>query len=124
MFNILLQILDDGIVTDSQGRKISFKNTIIIMTRCRPCAQRQGWLDNDAMMYLHFTCVVRLSTLSSDCGRQSSECEVLMFSLLSSQQHGVASHSGDGRQGAGARQGRGHGLGVHMLSSYMHSSWV
>ena len=36
VFNILLQILDDGIVTDSQGRKISFKNTIIIMTRCRP----------------------------------------------------------------------------------------
>ncbi len=32
IFNILLQILDDGHVTDSQGRKISFKNTIIIMT--------------------------------------------------------------------------------------------
>ncbi len=32
IFNILLQILDDGMVTDSLGRKISFKNTIIIMT--------------------------------------------------------------------------------------------
>ena len=32
VFNILLQILDDGHVTDSQGRKIDFKNTIIIMT--------------------------------------------------------------------------------------------
>lgn len=32
VFNILLQILDDGHVTDSQGRKISFKNAIIIMT--------------------------------------------------------------------------------------------
>lgn len=32
IFNILLQILDDGILTDSQGRKIDFKNTIIIMT--------------------------------------------------------------------------------------------
>ncbi|KAK9811777.1 hypothetical protein WJX72_009807 [[Myrmecia] bisecta] len=32
VFNILLQILDDGRVTDSQGRKVSFKNTIIIMT--------------------------------------------------------------------------------------------
>ncbi len=32
IFNILLQILDDGHVTDAQGRKISFKNTIIIMT--------------------------------------------------------------------------------------------
>eukprot|EP00208_Stichococcus_sp_RCC1054_P006167 CAMPEP_0206137422 /NCGR_PEP_ID=MMETSP1473-20131121/2545_1 /ASSEMBLY_ACC=CAM_ASM_001109 /TAXON_ID=1461547 /ORGANISM="Stichococcus sp, Strain RCC1054" /LENGTH=989 /DNA_ID=CAMNT_0053530491 /DNA_START=123 /DNA_END=3092 /DNA_ORIENTATION=- len=32
VFNVLLQILDDGIVTDSQGRKVSFKNTIIILT--------------------------------------------------------------------------------------------
>lgn len=32
IFNILLQILDDGHVTDAQGRKVDFKNTIIIMT--------------------------------------------------------------------------------------------
>jgi ATP-dependent Clp protease ATP-binding subunit ClpC len=32
VFNILLQILDDGHITDSLGRKINFKNTIIIMT--------------------------------------------------------------------------------------------
>jgi ATP-dependent Clp protease ATP-binding subunit ClpB len=32
VFNIFLQILDDGIVTDSHGRTVSFKNTIIIMT--------------------------------------------------------------------------------------------
>ena len=32
VFNILLQILDDGILTDSQGRKVDFKNTVIIMT--------------------------------------------------------------------------------------------
>lgn len=32
MFNVLLQVLDDGHITDSQGRKVSFKNTIIIMT--------------------------------------------------------------------------------------------
>jgi ATP-dependent Clp protease ATP-binding subunit ClpC len=32
VFNILLQILEDGQVTDAQGRKVSFKNTIIIMT--------------------------------------------------------------------------------------------
>ncbi len=32
VFNILLQVLDDGHVTDSQGRKVNFKNTIIIMT--------------------------------------------------------------------------------------------
>ena len=32
VFNVLLQILDDGFVTDSQGRKVDFKNTIIILT--------------------------------------------------------------------------------------------
>ena len=32
VFNMLLQILDDGILTDSTGRKVDFKNTIIIMT--------------------------------------------------------------------------------------------
>ncbi len=32
VFNIMLQILDDGILTDSQGRKVDFKNTVIIMT--------------------------------------------------------------------------------------------
>ena len=32
MFNILLQVLDDGRLTDGQGRVVSFKNTIIIMT--------------------------------------------------------------------------------------------
>ena len=32
MFNILLQVLDDGRITDSQGRTVDFKNTIIILT--------------------------------------------------------------------------------------------
>lgn len=32
IFNVLLQVLDDGHITDSQGRKVDFKNTIIIMT--------------------------------------------------------------------------------------------
>ncbi len=32
VFNILLQVLDDGVLTDAQGRKIDFKNTVIIMT--------------------------------------------------------------------------------------------
>lgn len=32
VFNILLQVLDDGMLTDSQGRTVNFKNTIIIMT--------------------------------------------------------------------------------------------
>ena len=32
VFNILLQVLDDGRITDSQGRTVDFKNTILIMT--------------------------------------------------------------------------------------------
>ena len=32
VFNVLLQVLDDGRVTDSQGRTVDFKNTILIMT--------------------------------------------------------------------------------------------
>ncbi len=32
VFNVLLQVLDDGHITDSKGRKVSFKNTVIIMT--------------------------------------------------------------------------------------------
>ncbi|MBO4864594.1 MAG: ATP-dependent Clp protease ATP-binding subunit [Eubacterium sp.] len=32
VYNILLQVLDDGLITDAQGRKVDFKNTVIIMT--------------------------------------------------------------------------------------------
>ena len=32
VFNVLLQVLEDGVLTDSQGRKVDFKNTILIMT--------------------------------------------------------------------------------------------
>ena len=32
VFNILLQILDDGRLTDAQGRTVDFKNTVVIMT--------------------------------------------------------------------------------------------
>ena len=32
VFNVLLQVLDDGRLTDSQGRTVDFKNTVLIMT--------------------------------------------------------------------------------------------
>ncbi|PLZ81610.1 hypothetical protein CBP16_09495, partial [Fischerella thermalis WC217] len=32
VFNILLQVLDDGRITDSQGRTVDFRNTVIVMT--------------------------------------------------------------------------------------------
>ena len=45
VFNILLQVLEDGIVTDSQGRTVSFKNTIIIMTSNLGSAHIQARFD-------------------------------------------------------------------------------
>ena len=42
VFNILLQILDDGILTDSKGTKVDFKNTIIIMTSNAGYGQETG----------------------------------------------------------------------------------
>jgi MoxR-like ATPase len=33
VFNVLLQVLDDGRLTDGQGRTVDFKNTVIILTR-------------------------------------------------------------------------------------------
>ena len=52
VFNILLQILDDGFITDAQGRKIDFKNTVIIMTsnagaRNISAPKRLGFISGD-----------------------------------------------------------------------------
>jgi ATP-dependent Clp protease ATP-binding subunit ClpC len=46
VFNVLLQVLDDGRLTDSQGRKVDFKNTVIIMTSnvgAREITDRKGF---------------------------------------------------------------------------------
>ena len=40
--NILLQILDEGRITDAQGRTVSFENTIIIMTSNAGSERREG----------------------------------------------------------------------------------
>jgi len=50
VFNILLQILDDGRITDSQGRTVDFKNTIIIMTSN---IGSQHLLENDLLDAYH-----------------------------------------------------------------------
>lgn len=57
VFNILLQVLEDGVLTDSNGRKVDFKNTVIIMTsnigaskitqRQKSLGFSQGGNDND-----------------------------------------------------------------------------
>lgn len=59
VFNMLLQILEDGILTDSQGRRVDFKNSIIIMTSnigAKLITDKTGGLgfsgkENDAMDY-------------------------------------------------------------------------
>ena len=54
VFNMLLQILEDGILTDSQGRKVDFKNTVIIMTSnvgARKITEKKvsfGFVESDA----------------------------------------------------------------------------
>lgn len=57
IFNLLLQILEDGTVTDSQGRKVNFKNTVIIMTsnlgaRYLTESKRLGFTSEEAGMDL------------------------------------------------------------------------
>ena len=42
MLNVLLQILDDGEITDSHGRKVNFENTIIVMTSNAGSATKEG----------------------------------------------------------------------------------
>ncbi len=43
VFNVLLQILDDGRLTDSQGRTVDFKNTVLIMTSNLGSQAAAGW---------------------------------------------------------------------------------
>ncbi len=51
VFNVLLQVLDDGRLTDGQGRTVNFKNTVVIMTSnigSQVIAQYAGRTDHDA----------------------------------------------------------------------------
>jgi len=53
VFNVLLQILDDGRLTDGHGRTVDFKNTIVIMTSNLGTEMaRQGRIDRDELMQL------------------------------------------------------------------------
>lgn len=49
VFNILLQILDDGRITDSQGRTVDFKNTVIILTSNLGAELIQGGIEDGAI---------------------------------------------------------------------------
>ena len=75
VFNMLLQILDDGRLTDGQGRTVSFKNTVIVMTsnvgtgmveteHDRLLGPRQGSRNEDTRKRL-------LEALRSSSGRSS-----------------------------------------------------
>ena len=52
VFNVLLQVLDDGRITDSQGRTVDFKNTIIIMTSNLGSAQLLDGIDENGNISL------------------------------------------------------------------------
>ena len=55
VFNVLLQVLDDGRLTDGQGRNVDFKNTLIIMTSnlgSSEIMQRQGQVDREEVQQL------------------------------------------------------------------------
>lgn len=71
VFNILLQILDDGHVTDSQGRKVSFKNAILIMTSNMGSQYIVDGMhkDPDGVKDMVMSQVCQLSTVASVCCR-------------------------------------------------------
>ncbi|MBR2473882.1 MAG: ATP-dependent Clp protease ATP-binding subunit [Clostridia bacterium] len=66
VFNLMLQILDDGILTDSQGRRVDFKNAVIIMTSnlgARELTQKSGGLG--------------FASVSSDASREEIKSKVV-----------------------------------------------
>jgi ATP-dependent Clp protease ATP-binding subunit ClpB len=54
-FNVLLQILDDGRLTDGKGRTVDFKNTVIIMTSNLGSREIQEWEGDEATLRLRVT---------------------------------------------------------------------
>ena len=59
VFNVLLQVLDDGRLTDGKGRSVDFKNTLIIMTSNLGSAEilkQQGNLDREALQRMLLSC--------------------------------------------------------------------
>jgi ATP-dependent Clp protease ATP-binding subunit ClpC len=75
VFNILLQILDDGRLTDGQGRTVDFKNTVLIMT---------SNLGSDLVSRRGMTLGFAGDTASSDAGQESALEEQLMRRLRDS----------------------------------------
>ena len=62
VFNMMLQVLDDGYLTDSLGRKIDFKNTIIIMTSNVGARQLKDF-DKVLVSELQLKLLVQMTTL-------------------------------------------------------------
>ena len=59
MFNVLLQILDDGRLTDSKGRTVDFKNTVLIMTSNLGSREIQALSDDEAQVREAVTDILR-----------------------------------------------------------------
>ena len=74
VFNILLQVLDDGVLTDTQGRKADFKNAVIIMTSNLGATSEQRKM-------LGFTATVGDATVGDDASSQK-EAKTRMMTAL------------------------------------------
>ena len=66
VFNVLLQVLDDGRITDSQGRTVDFKNTIIIMPCRMPESFRTEFPPPENLLY-YFELPVSVVLLHISC---------------------------------------------------------
>ena len=67
VFNVLLQVLDDGRITDGQGRTVDFKNTVIILTRISAANLSRRTVERGAESARHRSCAV-ISGRSSSTG--------------------------------------------------------
>ena len=75
VFNILLQVLDDGRLTDNKGRTVDFKNTILIMTSNVGADVIQGYMEKLP--------VVGLKDSDPSAEKAAQEDEIIMFEPLS-----------------------------------------
>ena len=125
VFNVLLQILDDGRLTDSQGRVVDFRNTVIIMTsnigsqlilERGAAGRRRGYRDQAVLSELrrHFRPeflnrvddVIVFRALDREDLRRIVELQLQRVrALLAERRHGAGDRGGR-RGGRGARRAR------------------
>ena len=136
VFNVLLQVLDDGRLTDSQGRTVDFKNTVVIMTSnvgsqqiqaVRGPAGRRGLRVDEAPG--HRPAARRSSGPSSSTGSTRSSCSTrstdaelaaiadLLLADLAGADRGQRPRARADAGGPGADRARGHGPGLRRAAA-------